>query len=56
MDKWLMESGFTKMELISREISITINQRDSEYGHFKMEIKFKEFTIKLKKQILMMKI
>jgi glutamine synthetase len=51
-----MESGYTKMAHISREILITINQKDSEHGHFQMEIKLKEFTIKLREQILMMKI
>ena len=50
-----MESGSIKMEHTIRVTSITINLRDLELGHFKMEIKFKEFIIKLKEQILMMK-
>lgn len=51
-----MGSGYTKTEHFFKVTSITINQKDSEHGHFKMEIKFKEFTIKSREQILMMKI
>lgn len=55
MDKWLTENGSIKMVHIIRVTSITINQKDLEHGHFKMETKSKVSIIKLKEQTPMMK-
>ncbi len=52
MGSLLRDYGNTQMELLMKELLITINQREKDSGNLITEILFKENTLRLEEQML----